>query len=143
MDAEQVADAYRHAPLHHQPYIEREVDIARRTEGVSGIDVHGTSDFHNHIDNHHGDTQPDDFLVVGQEAEDEVPRSCPDAREYERHQNGKPHYVLAQKVGGTDLFLSYQVSDGDGTSLRHGDGKEVDKHHDVDRIGTGGKGIVA
>ena len=70
-------------------------------------------------------------------------RCRPDARENERNEDGKPHYVLAQQVGGMYLFLSYQVPDADGAALCHGNGKEVDKHHDVYGVGACGKGIVA
>ena len=143
MNTEQIAESNRDRPLHNQADIEREIHITSRTEGIRGIDIYGTSYLYDDIDNEDGHSQADNILVVRQHTEDCMTEYGPNARKSQRYQNGQTHDVLSQQVGRTYPLLPHQMTYTDGSSLCHGDGKEIDKHGGIHRIGSRGQRIIS
>ena len=143
MNTEQIAESDRDRPLYNQADIEREIHVTCRTEGIRGIDIYSTPYLYDDIDNENGHSQPDNILVVRQHTEDCMTEYGPDARKSQRYQNGQTHDVLSQQIGRTYPLLPHQMADTDGSSLCHGDGKKVDKHGGIHRIGSCGQRIIS
>ena len=71
--------------------------------------------------------------------EDRVSEYSKDGGEYNGDHDGFLHYIFTHEESGMRFLFSDEMSDANGTTLRHGDAEQIGKHDDVDTIGACGK----
>ena len=142
-DAEEVAEADTDGPLDDDADDEREIDVARSSEGIGGIDVDALARLKKNIDPEDCASQCNDLWVAGEYLKYVFARQCAYHRECEAHHDRDVPYIFAYEVGGMNLGAAHHLSDEDRAAVGHADGKEIDEHEDVAGIGSCGERVGA
>ena len=141
--ADDIAYTYGDTPLEDDTYYEGIYSIARGTQRAASEDIGCTTYFKEYIYKKHPYAHPDNILIVGEGAEDALPRKRKEygARERDDHRPAKE--VVAKDISRLMTSLPHKVSHEDVTALSDTQTEQIYEHDDVVAVGTRCQGLIA